>query len=810
MKDFDFKNILPHIGALALFLVLSFLYLSPMLEGKRVYQSDLVQFKGMNKSVSDYRDATGEEALWADNMFSGMPAYQISVHWHANLIKKVDQFFRLYLPRPADYLFLLMAGFYFLLIVLGIDWKLALAGAFGFAFASYSVIIIEVGHTSKVHAMAYMAPVIGSILLAYRGKALLGSALLALFLSLQISANHLQITYYLLITIVILGIVKLVAAIKNGEVPTFVKTTIFLAFAAVLAIGPNIGNLWATQEYGKYTMRGPSELTAHKDSDGLDKEYALRWSYGKMETFTLLVPRFMGGSSGEKLSERSETYETLVDRNIPKKQIESIISGVPTYWGDQPGTSGPVYLGAIICFLFVLGLFLIKNEDRWWLLMAAIVSVLLSWGRNFPAFTDFIFQYLPLYNKFRAVSMTLVIAQLVFPLMALLALKNVFSGEWSIEEIKKRMIYAGGIVGVILLGILLLSGTFAYEEGYHAEMLSNAYPDWLVDAIVSDRESMLRMDTLRSLGFILLAFGVLWLFLIDKLKKEWAMLALSLLVLVDMWPVDKRYLSEEDFVKVSQLDRMYTKTQADEQILQDPDPNFRVYNLMERLDAGARTSYFHKNIGGYHGAKLKRYQELIDYQIGKGNIEVINMLNAKYVIRQPQEGQAPVAIPNRGALGNAWFVPEYKIVANPDSELNALSDFVAAKTAIIDKRFEGQLQGFNPQFDSTATIQLTDYKPNHLTYQSKANSEQLAIFSEIYYDKGWNAFVDGEPAPHFRANFVLRAMKVPAGEHKIEFKFQPKAFYMGERIALISSLLLFAFVGFAGYSEIKKRKADED
>ncbi len=810
MKDFDFKTILPHLGALALFLVLSFLYLSPMLEGKRVYQSDLVQFKGMNKSVSDYREATGEEALWADNMFSGMPAYQISVKWHANLTKKVDRLFRLYLPRPADYLFLLMAGFYFLLVVLGIDWKLALAGAFGFAFASYSVIIIEVGHTSKVHAMAYMAPVIGSILLAYRGKKLLGSALLALFLSAQISANHLQITYYLLITIVILGLVKLIAAVKNGELPNFMQTTVLLAVGALLAIGPNIGNLWATQEYGKYTMRGPSELTAHKESDGLDKEYALRWSYGKMETFTLLVPRFMGGSSGEKLSERSETYKTLVDRNIPKKQIENIISSVPTYWGTQPGTSGPVYLGAIICFLFVLGLFLIKTEDRWWLLAAAIVSILFSWGRNFPELTDFVFQYLPLYNKFRAVSMTLVIAQLVFPLMALLALKNIFSGDIDAEEVKKKMIYAGGVVGVILLGILLMSGSFAYDEGYHAEMLSNAYPDWLLEAIISDRESMLRMDTLRSLAFILLAFGVIWLFIIEKLKKEWTMLALSLLVLVDMWPVDKRYLSEEDFVKTTQLDRMYNKTPADEQILQDSDPNFRVYNMTERLDAGARTSYFHKNIGGYHGAKLKRYQELIDYQISQGNIEVINMLNAKYVIRQTKEGQAPIAIPNGRAMGNAWFVPEYEIVANPDSELNALTGFVAAKTAIIDKSFEDQLQGFTPQFDSTATIQLTEYKPNHLTYQSTASSEQLAVFSEIYYDKGWNAFVDGKSVPHFRANFVLRAMKVPAGEHKIEFKFKPKAYYVGERISLISSILLFAFVGFAAYKEVKQRKADED
>lgn len=811
MKNFDFKTILPHIGALALFLVLSFLYLSPMLEGKRVYQSDLIQFKGMNKSVSDYREATGEEALWADNMFSGMPAYQISVHWTANLIKKVDALFRLYLPRPADYLFILMAGFYFLGIVLGLPWWGALIGAFAMAFSSYSVIIIEAGHTSKVHAMAYMAPVLASIILAYRGKALLGSALLALFLSLQISANHLQITYYLLIMILIMGIAKMISSLIEGQFPKFFNTTLLLAFGAFLAIGPNIGNLWATQEYGKYTMRGPSELTAHKESDGLDKDYALRWSYGKMETFSLLIPNFYGGASQGTLSESSETYQSLMDHNIPRKQAEEIVANLPLYWGDQPFTSGPVYLGALVCFLFVLGLFLVKNEDRWWLLAALVVSIVFAWGRHIPWFTDIIFTHLPLYNKFRAVSMTLVIAQVAVPFLGLLALKNFFSGEIATEELKKKLIMSAGIVGGILLiyaAIPGLAGSFEAESD--AKMRSGGYPDWLVDAIVSDRESMLRMDALRSLGFIILGAGAMLLYTMDKLKSQVVMVILAALVLVDLWAVDKRYLNEEDFVNPRKLDGMYTMTPADQQILQDTDPNFRVYNLTEALDRGARTSYYHKNLAGYHGAKLKRYQELIDYQISKGNIQVINMLNTKYIIRQGQEGQAPIAMPNPSAMGNAWFVPEYEIVANPDSELNALTDFVAAKTAIIDKRFEDQLKGYQPQFDSTATIQLTDYKPNHLTYQTKANGEQLAVFSEIYYDKGWKAYVDGEEVPYMRANFVLRAMKVPAGEHTVEFKFKPAAFYTGQKISLIASLLLFAFVGFAGYTEVKKRKADED
>lgn len=911
MKNFDFKKVLPHLGVLALFVVISFAYLSPLIEGKKVAQSDLIQFKGMSKSVSDYREKTGEEALWADNMFSGMPAYQISTYYPGNLIRRVDRAIRLFLPRPADYLFLLMAGFYFLGIVLGLRWWEALLGAFAMAFSSYSVIIIEAGHTSKVHAIAYMAPVLASIILAYRGKILLGSALTAFFLALQLSANHLQITYYLLITIVIMVIAKFIHAIRAGEMQGFIKTSLVLVVAGFIGIGPNIGNLWTTQEYGKYTMRGPSELTIHaSESDGLDKDYALRWSYGRTETYTLLVPNFFGGSSQDRWTDESEVYQAMRD-NLQASQAKEILRGLPArYWGDQPFTSGPVYVGAIICFLFVLGLLLVRSEDKWWLLIATIVSILFAWGRHFPLLTDVIFDYLPLYNKFRAVSMTLVIAQVAMPFLALLALKNFFSGDISKDELKKKTLMALGIVGGVLLLMVALPTLFSdFEHQFDEQMRAGGYPDWLVDAIVSDRISLMRSDAFRSLGFILVAAGVMWLFILDKLKSQWAMVILAALVLIDLWAVDKRYLNEDDFVKPRNLDAMYTETQADQQILQDSDPNFRVYNTVEPLDRGARTSYYHKNIGGYHGAKLKRYQELIDYQIGRGNLEVIDMLNTKYFIRQGGQGGL-FAMPNPGVLGNAWFVQNYKLVANPDAELNNLSDmyevrsinndytyvngkaikvdtigvldelylstkgyedlptgegerragyevdfsilnvpngivavlgssdsadividttkarsgivlpehvsfkliseFEAQNMAVIDKRFANDLTGFSLQFDSTANIQLTKYKPNELTYKSKTASEQLAVFSEVYYDKGWKAYVDGKEQPYFRANYILRAMKIPAGEHEIVFKFEPRAYYMGNKLGLIFSVILLGFIAYAFYSEYKEMKPDED
>ena len=789
------KKLVPHFAAIALFAGIALAYMNPLLQGKELFQSDIVNFLGMSKEIFDLREETGEEALWTNSMFGGMPAYQISVLYPNNWSKKVLTAFKLGIPKPADYLFLMMAGVYFMFLMMGVGWRYALVGAIGFGLASYSVIIIEAGHNSKAHAMAYMAPVIGSILLTYKGRYLLGSALLALFLSLEIATNHLQITYYLLMVVLILGAVKLVYAAKEGELPNFFKATGLMVVAALIAIGPNISALWTTADYGEETMRGKSELSSQQESSGLDKDYAMRWSYGVGETFTLLIPNFMGGSSQGSLDEKSNSYETMVEKGIPKNQAKGIIANLPLYWGTQPFTSGPVYLGAIICFLAMLGFLVIEAKNRWWLLIALLLSILLSWGHNFAVFSDFFFYYVPGYNKFRAVSMTLVIAQLILPIVAVLGLKK-FIESTDKEAMKKKLMIAAGTVGGICLLFTVLPGAFFdFSSANDAQLASAGFPDWLVAALLDDRKSLLQSDAMRSLVFILLTTGILFAAMMNKLKANVAVLIIAGLTLVDLVQVDKRYLDNDDFVSARKNQSAISPTAADEQILADDDPNFRVINLAANTFNDSKTSYFHKSIGGYHGAKLKRYQELIDACISKTNLAVLNMLNTKYFITPDKEGR-PSVRRNPLALGNAWFVDEVKMVENADEELASLSedDFNPEKLAIVDKRFSEELSGFSPSNDSTANIYFLEYKPNYLKYETEASTEQLAVFSEIYFASGWNAYVDGKLQSHWRANYVLRSMRIPAGNHEVEFKFEPKVYATGEKMSLAGSILLVLFV----------------
>jgi hypothetical protein len=790
------KPLLPHFAVLLAFIGLSLIYMQPLLEGKELMQSDIIQFKGMSQEIVDFREKTGEEPLWTGSMFSGMPAYQISVLYPNNWSKVLLKWFNMGLPHPANYLFLLMAGAYFLFVVLGVGWRYALVGAFGVAFASYSVIVIEAGHNSKVHAMAFMAPVLGSILLAYRGKYLLGAALTALFLSLQIATNHLQITYYLLMIVLLLGLVKLIEAVKQGQLPHFAKATGMLVIGALVAIGPNISALWTTADYGAETMRGKSELTTMQESSGLDKEYATRWSYGVAETFTILVPNFMGGGSSGSLSEDSNVYEALVDNRIPKAQAKSIIGNMPLYFGTQPFTSGPVYLGAILCFLGVLGLLAFKGMDRWWLLAAFILSIVLSWGHNFALVTDFFFDHVPGYNKFRAVSMTLVIAQVVLPILAVFGLKSIIEGQEDRKWKMGRLYVAAGVTGgICLLFALVPSLFFDFTSTNDGQLVQAGYPDWLVDALVDDRQSIFRSDALRSLVLVALAAGLIYLTVMGKLKAQVTGLIIAVLVLGDLWQVDKRYLKSDDFVSARQNKAAFAPSQADQMILSDPDPNYRVLNTSVSTFNDASTSYHHKSIGGYHGAKLKRYQELIDSCISRNNMEVLNMLNTKYFIMRSEQG--PRVQQNPMALGNAWFVNEMSLVANADAELAALNapTFRASQTAIIDQRFADEVADLALQPDSTAAIAFKEYRPNYLKYSYTAVQPRLAVFSEIYFANGWNAYVDGELKPHFRANYVLRAMTLPAGDHTVEFKFEPQVYATGEKYSLAGSILLVLFVG---------------
>ena len=795
MKKINFNKFAPFLAAIVIFVIIIMVYFNPLLEGKKIKQSDISQWKGMSKEIVDFREKTGEEPLWTNSMFGGMPAYQISVQYKANLIKYIDEIFKLSLPHPAGLAFLYFIGFFILLIVLKINPWLSIAGAIAFAFSSYFFIIFEAGHNSKAHAIAYIAPVLAGIILTYRGKYMLGGLLTALFLSLELLANHLQITYYLGMIIVAFGISEFIFHIKEKSLKSFFIASVIVLVAAFIAIGTNITNLMATYQYGKETIRGKTELTSEKENrtTGLDKAYATGWSYGIGESITLLIPNARGGSSAGSAGVKSETYKVLMQNNVQEESALQVINNLPLYWGDQPSTSGPVYVGAILIFLFMMGLLVVENRYRWWILAATVLSIMLAWGHNFMPLTDFFFKYVPGYNKFRSVSMTLVIAEFTIPLLAILALRKLFSDGVDKKKLIRQLAYATGITAGITLIFALFGGSMYNFTSSQDVQYKDYFPDWMMAAIRADRASMLTADAWRSFIFILLAAVFLWAYLTDKLKKYQVIAILAVLVLIDLWAVDKRYVNDNDFVRKSLVNVPFQPSQADELIMKDKDPDYRVMNMTVSPFNDASNSYFHKSIGGYHGAKLRRYQELIEHHLSKNNMNVYNMLNTKYFIVQGEDKQPTVQI-NMQAMGNAWFVNDVKLVNNADEEIGALTSFNPAETAVVDKRFEASLKGHIITKDSIGTITLKEYKPNHLRYESNTGSDQLAVFSEIYYDKGWNAYIDGKPAPYFRANYVLRAMIVPSGKHTIEYKFEPAVYRIGEKVSLASSLLLIVLL----------------
>ena len=796
MQKFDFKGAVPHVFALAAFLLITFVYFQPLFEGKKIYQGDIVNYKGMSQELMEYRAETGKEALWTNRMFCGMPAYQISHHTPSNLTRYADKIVSFNFPREASFVLIAFIGFYILLLSMGLAPPMAIAGALGFGLTSYLFIIIEAGHNTKAHAMAYMAPVLAGIIMAYRGKLLRGAAITALFLALQLRANHLQITYYLLMMVLIFGIYELVNAIKEKKVPEFVKTGLVLVFAAILAIGANIEKIWTTYEYGKYSTRSQSELTIDGNQDnktsGLNKDYATSWSYGKMETFNLMIPNLMGGASGSELSQDSDVYQVLKKNRVPN--AKNIIKRMPTYWGEQPFTSGPVYIGAVICFLFVLGAFIVRGRLKWWLITCTLLSFALAWGHNMMWLTDIFLDYVPGYNKFRSVSMILVIAELTIPLLGFLALKEILSENTEKEDMMKYLKYALGITGGLCL-IFAFMGSFLFDFVSRGD---TQLPDFIVSALESDRASLLQSDSLRSLFFILLTGLSIYLFHTKKIKMVAFAAVLAVLVLADMLPVNKRYLNADDFVKARKMEQPFQKTAVDAQILADKELNFRVYNLAERLDAGARTSYFHNNIAGYHGAKLKRYQELIDMQLSKANASVVNMLNTKYIIRKGPSGDLIVS-QNPSRYGPAWLVKEVKVVANADEEMSLLSTFTPSNEALVDQRFGLS----NTSYSATGSIQLTSYEPNHLVYDVNTEEASFAVFSEIFYDKGWNAYINGELNEHYRVNYVLRGMNLPKGEYQVEFKFEPQSVAIGSSISLVCSIMIYLLLASAIFKLIR-------
>lgn len=802
MKAFSFKTIAPHVVAVVLFLVVTYAYFSPLLEGKQIKQSDVTNYYGMSKEAHDYKDATGETALWTNSMFGGMPTYLIISVANSNLFIKLHTLLTLGGAKPAGMVFLYLLGFYIALLAFRVNPWLSIAGALAYGFSSYFFIILEPGHLTKAVALGYLPVVVAGVYLCYNRKILLGAILFGIFLTMQLIANHLQITYYTFIIIAVLAIFEFVRAIKEKLILNFAKASVMLLFVAILAIGSNLTNLWLTYEYGKYSMRGKTELTSDKENQtsGLEKDYATAWSYGKAETFSLLIPNINGGASGGELSTNSETYDYF-NNLYGSVQAKQIVKQMPLYWGSQPFTSGPVYAGAAVIFLFVLGMFLLKGHLKWWLLSVTIISILLAWGKNFMGLTEFFLDYVPGYNKFRTVSMILIIAEFALPLLAVLTIDKILKEGVERKLFFKYLKWSLGIVGGITLILTIMpSAFFDFSCAGDAQYAESGYP---MKELLADRESLLRMDGLRSLLFILLMATVVYFAALKKLKAGLAVLLVGVIFIADLWPVNKRYVNNGMFISKADQKKPFLPSQANLDILKDTDPDFRVLNVAANTFNDASTSYFHKSIGGYHGAKMKRYQELIDKQISKNNMQVLNMLNTKYVI-VPTKEQGPVLQQNPSALGNAWFVKSYKLVENADSELSALTNFDAAKEAIVDKRYSSMLTTFKSDSDSIAYIKLTKYSPNYLSYESNSTISQLAVFSEIYYDKGWNVFVDEKPATYFRANYVLRAMLVPAGKHKIEFKFEPDGYRIGEKVSFASSIFLVLLLFGTVFYEIRK------
>ncbi|MGB5556281.1 MAG: YfhO family protein [Flavobacteriaceae bacterium] len=805
------KAFFVHFFVAVFFVIAALAYFHPVLQGKVIEQSDIIQFTGMAKEQNDFRKSAGEEPYWTNSAFGGMPTYQLGAYYPHDYVKKLDRLIR-FLPRPADYLFLYFIGFYILLSCLKVDYRLAVIGALAFGFSTYLIIILGVGHNAKAHAIGYLPMLLGGIVLVFRKKYLWGFVLTALAMALEIGANHYQMTYYFMLLVLILGVAYLIDAIRKKKLKHYSISVGLLVLAVVLGIAANATNLMATKEYADWSTRGKSDITINYDgspkesTDGLSKEYITGWSYGIVESLNLFVPRLFGGGSRENLGEDSKTFAYVVDKEIPKSTALKYFGSLPLYWGGQPSTAGPAYIGAIIFFLFVMGLFLVRGRAKWWLLGGTIMSLMLSWGKNFSLLTDFMIDYFPMYNKFRAVSSIQVILEMCAPILAILGLSVLFN-EYVSKAKKERALKMSFFItmGVGIM-LLLAKGMFDFSAPSD-EQLKMTGLEGLPDVLKLDRKAVYNSDLFRTLIYVFLAASALWFFLKGKIKENLVIVVLGLLMILDLVGVDMRYVNQDNFVAKRRMTQPFQETPVNQEILKDKSI-FRVYSQAEGFE-GANTSYFHQAISGYHAAKPAGMEDLFYFHVAQGNIKVLNMLNVKYVIQQDEEGNQYPAL-NPDANGNAWFVQRIKEVTTANDELLALKDFDEKKEAIVNTEAFPNINLFTFKVDSTSSIQLTDYKPNHLTYKSTNPNMGVAVFSEMYYVPGWNTYIDGKLTDHFKANYVLRALKVPAGEHEIEFKFEPEVIKKGSTITLASSILLgLIIVGGLGFSFIRNRKVDK-
>lgn len=819
------NKLYPHLAAFAGFVLISIIYFYPVLQGKQIFQSDIAQYIGMAKEQNDFRAAENAEPFWTNSSFIGMPTYQLGANYPHDYIGKLDNLIR-FLPRPADYLFLYFIGFYALLLVLKVKPLKAFFGALAFGLSTYMIIILGVGHNAKAHAIGYMPLVVAGVLLVFQRRYILGGITTMLAAALEINANHFQMTYYLLILLIAISVYYIYKYIKQKEYKTIGYSIGVFAGAGLLAIGANAANLMATAEYTDFSIRGKSELTVNPDgspnttTSSMDYEYITEYSYGIAESLNLIAPRLFGGSNVESVGRESESYQALINMGANDDQALGFVSQLPTYWGDQPIVAAPAYIGAVVFFLAILALFIDKRKIKYAFLAGAIVSLMLSWGKNFPILTDFFIHYVPLYDKFRAVSSIQVVLELCMPVLAIMGLQSYFLREKD-DQWKALWKTSAITLGLVVL-LLVFKSSFSFTSPGDLRFQEMG-PDFL-DALIADRKSLYSADLLRSGFLIALSAVVLWLYIQKRVAQNTAVIIVGLIMVLDLYFVDQRYVKANDntFISKREIDQPFKATEADEVILNDSS-DFRVYEIQGRLQA--RTSYFHKSVGGYSAVRPRRVDQLFQYQIENnlntiiGSIDtttisitqrnpVLNALNVKYVILATNQGQ-DIPILNPHANGSAWFVSEIKTVASADEEIAEFGKIDSEVTAIVNqKEFGNQLKAKSFTVDSSATIDVIEHKPNYIKYQTKNLQHGFAVFSEAYYGNGWIAYIDGKEVPHIRVDYVLRGMEIPSGKHVVEFKFEPQVVKTGGMIMLLSSILMLILIGGGIYYWNKKRKSE--
>lgn len=819
------KKVFAQIGIIAFFALVSAIFFSPVFNGKTIRQGDMEKATAMSYEQENYLKETGNYTHWAPSMFSGMPSYQIFTEQQKSIftpIKYIMASRELGKSKERSFgiLFLYFIGFYLALTALGLNPWLSVIGALCFGLGSYNIIIIEAGHITKAWAISMIAPILAAIILIFKEKRVWGWILFTLSLGLQIQFNHIQITYYTMLGGLILGIVYLVFALKNKYFLSYLKGLGVIVIGCLFAVMCNSRLLMVNKEYAKYTMRGGTEISItpsdlYKDSkdaaakeekvsSGLELDYAFNWSYGKGETFTILVPGMYGGGSGERVKENSQFFQ-----QFRMKQA-------PLYWGDQPFTSGPVYFGAIIVFLFVLGLFIVKGADRWWLGLATLLAIFMCWGKNWIGFNGFLFHHLPLYNMFRTPSMSLVLANVCMVILAMLALKTIFDDQTDRTLLKKALYWSAGITGGLCFIFILFAGSFSYTGASDLSMAQQYGNNWnsIFSVLEADRKALLTGDSWRSLLLILLAAATLWIYISGKAKRKSIFIGiLAILCLIDLWGVDRRYLNEDNYVNERSLHQLQPQPydrEIDMYAQQAGDKDYRVFNMVVNTFNDSYPSAFHHQIGGYHAAKLRRYQDLIDFYIAGGhiNMNVLNMLNARYFV-SPDNQRGYIVQRNPDALGNVWIVDSIQWVENANEEILALDKLAPERKAVVNqKEFGKMLQNKDLSLDSNSRIEMlhqTPYNPDKVVYQSKCNKEQLAVFSEIYYKPDWYVYIDGKPAEYLRANYILRAIVIPEGKHQIEFRNEAPSFHRWDRVNFASSVLLVLCISGSLFFHYRKK-----